>query len=192
VCFVFKLFGRLAILLAIGTFFAECPTRLREARFANLRAVEAAQHTEASRARVEALEKLNEGCFDLAGIHAERAQLRGLRLDRCQHFFKEVTAGAEKAARDRGELPPTVRESAEPGTEGRKEKEIVERLITERFDGILIDPEAEHASVPAARIAFRKGLVLVCYDHCIDPREHAILRGGRLRERSVRTRPRDR
>jgi ABC-type sugar transport system substrate-binding protein len=34
--------------------------------------------------------------------------------------------------------------------------------------GILIDPEDEHASAAAARAAFMKGLVLVCYDHCID------------------------
>ncbi|HVT14556.1 MAG TPA: pentapeptide repeat-containing protein [Thermoanaerobaculia bacterium] len=385
---LFKLFGRLAILLAIGTFFAECPTRLREARFANLRVVESAQHTEASRARIDALEKLNEGCFDLAGIHAENAQLTGLRLDGCypfpggwligrwlpgpprgaglyrahldnadlrsahlphanlsfaslagawfeeadltearlrganltgahllranlrgadlqdaildradlsgadlsrakltgarlhgavltdavarggtlqyadlqgvkaaraefsgadffkaklqqgffykahfnertsldsaelgaadlrgvvglradairgandvgralldpdwrapaakplkvalmvldwQYFFREVRAGAEQAARERGVAPPDVRVvAAEVGAEIRKEKEIVDRLIAEGFDGILIVPLEKYGSAPEMRVAFGKGLVLVCYDHCIDPED---------------------
>jgi uncharacterized protein YjbI with pentapeptide repeats/ABC-type sugar transport system substrate-binding protein len=75
--------GRLAILLAIVSFLAECPDRRRQAQYAYLRIVESTQGTEVSRARIQALEKLNEGCYDLSGIRADRAQLIGLRMDRC-------------------------------------------------------------------------------------------------------------
>jgi sugar transport system substrate-binding protein len=379
--------GRLAILLAIVSFFAECPGRRRQAQFANLSVIASAQNTEASRARIEALEKLNQDCFDLEGVHAEKAQLTGLRLDGCypfpggwligrwlpglpkgaglyrahlndvdlrsahlpgadlsfaslarawleeadltgarlrgadltgahllganlrganlqdailddadlsgadlsranltgarlrdavligaqvrggtlqyadlrgvraaraelsgadfykaklqqgvfnkahfdertsldgaelfaanlhgvvglpadairaaddvgqalldadwnaraprgkplkvalmildlQHFFREVMAGADKAARERGVSPPAVRVvAAEPGKEVAKEKAIMDGLIAEGFDGVLIDPVDEYRSAAETRAAFMAGLVLVCFDNCVD------------------------
>lgn len=78
--------GKLAILLAIGSFFVECPDRIRQDHYANLGIIESTQGTLVSRARFDAIEKLNGDCFSLDGIHARGAQLRGLRLDRCYGF----------------------------------------------------------------------------------------------------------
>jgi sugar transport system substrate-binding protein len=93
----------------------------------------------------------------------------GLLVLDSQYFFQEVKEGAAQAARDRQVPPPVVRlVAAEPGREAVTERRLVDGLIAAGVDGILIDPEDRYVSALGVRDAFMAGLVVVCYDHCID------------------------
>jgi uncharacterized protein YjbI with pentapeptide repeats/ABC-type sugar transport system substrate-binding protein len=75
--------GRLAIVMAILSFFLDLPERNKQQEYATWRAVESASGKVYSRARIGALERLNEDCVSLEGLNARGAYLRNLHLDRC-------------------------------------------------------------------------------------------------------------
>ena len=75
--------GRLAILLAIASFFVELPQRLKGGENDNWRAIEAARGKVHSHERVDAIEQLARRCVDLEGLASPQSDLAGLRLDRC-------------------------------------------------------------------------------------------------------------
>ncbi|HKI01852.1 MAG TPA: pentapeptide repeat-containing protein [Thermoanaerobaculia bacterium] len=75
--------GRLAIVMAIFSFFLDLPERHKQQEYETWHTAEAASGKVYSRARISALEQLNGSCVSLEGLNARRAYLRGLRLDRC-------------------------------------------------------------------------------------------------------------
>src|SRR3954447_4797588 len=75
--------GRLAIVLAIASFFIDLPERHQQRQYSTWETVESASGKEYSRARINALEELGEDCVSLEGLNARGADLRRLRLDRC-------------------------------------------------------------------------------------------------------------
>ncbi len=75
--------GRLAILLAIVSFFVELPERRKQRDYEAWNTVDQARGRRYSHARIDALERLNKDCLSLEGLDAAGGQLAGLRLDRC-------------------------------------------------------------------------------------------------------------
>ncbi len=75
--------GRLAILLAIVSFFINLPAENKQRQDEAWQTAESASGQTYSQARIDALERLNDDCVSLKGINAPRADLRGLHLDRC-------------------------------------------------------------------------------------------------------------
>ena len=115
--------GRLAIVLAIASFFIDLPAEHKQRQEEAWQTAESASGQVYSQARIDALEGLNYDCVSLKGLSAPGADLRGLHLDRCFRtpggnllgrwfpgFFRRagtVLAGANLAGADlqRSQLP---------------------------------------------------------------------------------------
>jgi uncharacterized protein YjbI with pentapeptide repeats/ABC-type sugar transport system substrate-binding protein len=75
--------GRLAIVMAILSFFLDLPERHKQQEYETWQTVQSASGKVYSRARIGALERLNQDCVSLEGLNARGAYLRNLRLDQC-------------------------------------------------------------------------------------------------------------
>lgn len=75
--------GKLAVLLAMGSFLLAIPQRAREEQIADLRVIEGARGQVHSKARQQALERLGSQCVNLEGLEARQADLQGVALDPC-------------------------------------------------------------------------------------------------------------
>lgn len=75
--------GKLAVLLAMGSFLLGIPERTREAQMADLRLIEQMRGQVHSEARQLAIERLGNQCVNLEGLDAARAHLDGLMLPPC-------------------------------------------------------------------------------------------------------------
>jgi uncharacterized protein YjbI with pentapeptide repeats/ABC-type sugar transport system substrate-binding protein len=91
----------------------------------------------------------------------------GVIVDDEQHFFREVVHGAREAAG--GDARLVVRmASAGGGGKLAHEAAIVREFLDRGVDAIVMVPQDEHRSVPVVRAAFAAGVVVVCYDHCLE------------------------
>ncbi len=84
---VLEYVGRLAILVAIGSFLAGLPEIRERQQAQRWQAVKEAAGDEYDSNRLESLEALSRGCFPMAGLEAPRAQLAGIRLDGCHRLL---------------------------------------------------------------------------------------------------------
>ena len=102
-----------------------------------------------------------------AAAAAARPFTLGVIVDDEQHFFREVLHGAREAA---GRDARLVVRMASAGADGKLEHEaaIVREYLDRGVDAIVMVPQDEHRSVPVVRAAFAAGVVVVCYDHCLD------------------------
>jgi simple sugar transport system substrate-binding protein len=98
---------------------------------------------------------------------AARPFTLGVIVDDEQHFFREVLHGAREAA---GRDARLVVRMASAGAGGKLENEaaIVREYLDRGVDAIVMVPQDERRSVPVVRAAFAAGVVVVCYDHCLD------------------------
>ncbi len=85
--------GRMAVLLAMGSFLLAIPQRAREAQTADLRVIEDARDKVYSKARQQAMERLGSQCVNLEGLDARQADLQGLTLEPCFHGPIAATLG---------------------------------------------------------------------------------------------------
>lgn len=105
------------------------------------------------------------------------AFLLGLIVDDEQHFFAEIERGARRAAGKEAGLIVRMA-TAGPGTKAENEVAIVQELIRQGADGIVLVPQDERRSVPVLRRAFDAGLVVVTYDHSLNPVDASRLLTG--------------
>lgn len=98
----------------------------------------------------------------------------GLIVDDEQYFFAEIERGARRAAGKATRLIVRVA-TAGPGTKAENEAAIVQELIRQGADGIVLVPQDERRSVPVLRQAFDAGLVIVTYDHSLNPADASRL-----------------
>jgi ABC-type sugar transport system substrate-binding protein len=105
------------------------------------------------------------------------AFLLGLIVDDKQHFFAEIERGARRAAGKEAELIVRMA-TAGPGTKAENEAAIVQELIRQGADGIVLVPQDERRSVPVLRRAYDAGLVVVTYDHSLNPVDAPRLLAG--------------
>lgn len=90
---VLEYVGRLAILLAILSFFIGLPKSHARHQAIRWEMVERAAGDEYDSNRPESLETLNRDCFPMKGLEAPAAKLRGLRLDGCYRTLGGLTWG---------------------------------------------------------------------------------------------------
>ena len=91
----------------------------------------------------------------------------GVIVDDEQHFFREILDGAREAAGRDARLVVRMA-SAGAGSELEREAAIVREYLDRGVDAIVMVPQDEHRSAPVVRAAFAAGVVVVCYDHCLD------------------------
>lgn len=79
-------------------------------------------------------------------------------------FFQSIRAGMEAAAADAGvELLVNIHEH-----DINEETRLIEDYVARGVDAIVITPESVDASVPALQAAAEAGVVIVCYNTCVN------------------------
>ncbi len=91
----------------------------------------------------------------------------GVIVDDEQHFFREVLDGAREAAGSEARLLVRMASAGAGGKLGN-EAAIVREYLGRGVDAIVLVPQDERRSVPVVRAAFAAGVVVVCYDHCLE------------------------
>jgi uncharacterized protein YjbI with pentapeptide repeats/DNA-binding LacI/PurR family transcriptional regulator len=89
--------GKLTILLALTSFVAELPQRIRQRRAETWQAILQRADSPHSSTRRAGLERLNASCFNLDGLRAPGAHLEGLRLDHCRPMLNWLQGGRSTA-----------------------------------------------------------------------------------------------
>ena len=91
---VLEYVGRLAIIIAILSFFAGLPEDRARRRIQRWEAVKAAAGDAYDSNRLESLQTLDRACFPMEGLEAPQAELAGIRLDGCYTTLGGITWGS--------------------------------------------------------------------------------------------------